>query len=86
MPLCIVSGLQRKINLFKVRFDFFIQRFQTNKSLFSSEGETALVIGEDAGLMKGLAAPSVIAALPQHPTEPATLVIDSTKPVYPRLP
>lgn len=35
--------------------------------------------------MKGLTTPSVITTLPGQRNEPATLVIDSTKPVYPRL-
>jgi hypothetical protein len=36
--------------------------------------------------MKGLTAPTtVVEVLPQQHTEPASLVIDSTKPVYPRL-
>jgi hypothetical protein len=44
------------------------------------------VIGEDAGLMKELAIPTtVIDMLPQQSTEPASLIIDSTKPIYPRL-
>jgi hypothetical protein len=49
------------------------------------EGEIAVVTGEDAGLIKGLTTPNVIEVLPQQHTEPATLIIDSTKPVYPRL-
>ncbi len=43
------------------------------------------VTGEDAGLMKSLTTPSVITTLPQQNNEPATLIIDSTKPIYPRL-
>lgn len=44
------------------------------------------VNGEDDDLMKGLeATPTVINILPQQPTEPTSLVIDSTKPIYPRL-
>jgi hypothetical protein len=36
--------------------------------------------------MKGLTAPmTVVEILPQSHTEPAPLIIDSTKPVYPRL-
>jgi len=36
--------------------------------------------------MKGLAAPTnVVEILPQQHTEPTSLIIDSTKPVYPRL-
>jgi hypothetical protein len=35
--------------------------------------------------MKGLAAGNVIEVLPQYHTEPGPMMIDSTKPVYPRL-
>ena len=49
------------------------------------EGEIAVVTGEDAGLMKGLTTPNVIQVLPAQHTEPSSLIIDSTKPVYPRL-
>lgn len=35
--------------------------------------------------MKDLSNPHVLNVLPGQHTEPATLVIDSTKPVYPRL-
>ena len=52
---------------------------------FIVEGDIAVVTGEDAGLMKGLTTPGVIGVLPQHHNEPATLIIDSTKPVYPRI-
>jgi len=54
-----------------------------NKSI--KKGEITVVTGEDAGLMKDLTAPSVIEVLPQQHTEPTSLIIDSTKPVYPRL-
>jgi len=63
-----------------------IRRFPTIKKQKSIEkGELAVVTGEDAGLMKGLTAPSVIEVLPAQHTEPTSLIIDSTKPVYPRL-
>ena len=63
------------------------KNFLRDKSVFVSfsEGELPVVTGEDAGLMKGLTSPSVLIALPGQHDEPATLVIDSTKPVYPRL-
>ena len=35
--------------------------------------------------MKGLTGPSAIDALPQQHLESTTVMIDSTKPVYPRL-
>jgi len=36
--------------------------------------------------MKGLSAPTTtVEILPQQHTEPASLIIDSTKPIYPRL-
>jgi hypothetical protein len=54
--------------------------------MLSLEGETMVVAGEDAGLMKGLTTPSVIEVLPAQHTEPTSLMIDSTKPVYPHLP
>jgi hypothetical protein len=41
--------------------------------------------GEDHGLIIGLNTPSVRNDKPQQNTEPTTLVIDSTKPIYPRL-
>ena len=44
-----------------------------------------MVTGEDAGLMRGLTTSHVVEALPQQHTEPAPLIIDSTKPVYPHL-
>jgi len=63
-----------------------IHRFCPGKKNQSIEkGEIAVITGEDAGLMKGLTAPSVIEVLPQYHNEPAPLIIDSTKPVYPRL-
>ena len=45
------------------------------------------ITGEDAGLMRGLAAPATVVevAPPSYSPEPPSLVIDSTKPVYPRL-
>lgn len=52
-----------------------------------SEGDVTIT-GEDAGLMKGLATPATIVNVPpppQYSPEPPSLVIDSTKPVYPRL-
>jgi hypothetical protein len=50
-----------------------------------SEGDVT-VTGEDDDLMKGVAAPTTLIDIPpqQHP-EPPSLVIDSTKPIYPRL-
>ena len=49
------------------------------------EGDLTIT-GEDAGLMKGLATPTTVVDIrpPQH-IEPTSLIIDSTKPVYPRL-
>ena len=41
--------------------------------------------GEDAGLIMGLNTSNVLTDKSQQNTEPATLVIDSTKPIYPRL-
>lgn len=61
-------------------FFFFFDRL-----IFISEGEIVVATGEDAGLMKSLTTPNVLTALPQQQTEPATLIIDSTKPIYPRL-
>ncbi len=55
------------------------------RQFWISEGEIAVVNGEDAGLMRDLTAPSVITVLPKKQTEPTALFIDSTKPVYPRL-
>lgn len=54
--------------------------------VFILEGDIT-VTGEDAGLIKGLTAPATIVdILPQQQqTESASLVIDSTKPIYPRL-
>jgi len=44
------------------------------------------ISGEEAGLMKGLTAPTtVVEILPQQHTQSPSLIIDSTKPVYPRL-
>jgi len=44
------------------------------------------VTGEDAGLMKEVAAPTTRIDIPaQQNAEPPSLVIDSTKPIYPRL-
>jgi len=49
-------------------------------SIFHSiiEGDIIVVSGEDAGLIRGL-------TIPQQHIEPTTLIIDSTKPVYPRV-
>jgi len=59
-----------------------IRRF---RSKHDKKGDVT-VTGEDAGLMKGLTAPTtVVEVLPQQSTEPTSLVIDSTKPIYPRL-
>ena len=44
-----------------------------------------MATGEDVDLMKNLTTPSVLTALPQQNNEPATLIIDSTKPIYPQL-
>jgi len=62
-----------------------IHRFYPAKKNKSIEKGEMVATGEDAGLMRGLTTPNVIEVLPQQNTEPATLVIDSTKPVYPRL-
>ncbi|UJR37794.1 hypothetical protein I4U23_030485 [Adineta vaga] len=64
-----------------------IRRFHPSKKqkLFQ-KGDITVISGEEAGLMKGLTASSVVDALPQQHTEPTSLIIDSTKPVYPRLP
>lgn len=45
------------------------------------------ITGEDAGLMKGLTTPAIVVDIPppSYSPEPPSLVIDSTKPVYPRL-
>ena len=55
------------------------------KNKWILEGDLT-VNGEDAGLIRGLTTqPTVIEILPQQYTEPAPLIIDSTKPIYPRL-
>jgi hypothetical protein len=49
------------------------------------EGDMTIT-GEDAGLMKSLTTPAtVVNILPQQHTEPQSLIIDSTKPLYPHL-
>lgn len=50
------------------------------------EGDVTIT-GEDAGLMKGLTTPAIVVDIPppSYSPEPPSLVIDSTKPVYPRL-
>jgi hypothetical protein len=81
MQLFVVFVQQRKRNPLKVRLILFV----FDRIIFISEGEIVGVTGEDAGLMKSLTTPSVIPTLPQQHNEPATLIIDSTKPIYPRL-
>lgn len=81
MQLFVVFVQQRKRNPLKVRLILFV----FDRIIFISEGEIVGVTGEDAGLMKSLTTPSVITTLPQQNNEPATLIIDSTKPIYPRL-
>ncbi|CAF1601801.1 unnamed protein product [Adineta ricciae] len=63
-----------------------IRRFHPSKKqkLFQ-KNDTTMVTGEDAGLMRGLTTSHVVEALPQQHAEPAPLIIDSTKPVYPHL-
>ena len=52
---------------------------------FCLEGDVT-ISAEEAGLIKELTAPSnVVETLPQQHMEPAPLIIDSTKPIYPRL-
>jgi len=66
-------------------FNGIVQRFSSRKGKKSTKSDVT-VTGEDAGLMKGLTAPTtVVEMLPQQYPEPAPLLIDSTKPVYPRL-
>ncbi len=50
------------------------------------EGDVTIT-GEDARLMKGLTTgpTTVLEMLPERRTEPASLMIDSTKPIYPTL-
>jgi len=59
-----------------------IRRFRSKKE---QKGDVT-ISGEEAGLMKGLTAPTtVVEILPQQHTQSPSLIIDSTKPVYPRL-
>ncbi|CAF1448350.1 unnamed protein product [Adineta steineri] len=61
-----------------------IRRFHpTKKDKLFQKNKMAAVVGEDAGLMRDLTTPNVIKILPQQHTEPTSLMIDSTKPVYP---
>lgn len=63
-----------------------IRRFGSRKGNKSIEKGDVTISGEDAGLMKGLTTPmNVIENVPKENNEPETLVIDSTKPIYPRL-
>jgi len=82
---CILSSV---VVFFCCRAAFLgiARRFRGKKGNTSIEKGDITITGEDAGLMKGLAAPTtVVEILPQQHTEPAPLIIDSTKPVYPRL-
>jgi len=66
----------------RAAFNGIIRRFRSKKG---QKGDITIT-GEDAGLMKGLAAPETIVEIPrQQQTEPTSLIIDSTKPIYPRL-
>jgi len=70
----------------RAAFNSIIRRFRTKNNNSSNEkGNVRMAHGEDAGLIKGLNSSNVVEILPEQHLEPTAVLIDSTKPVYPRL-
>ncbi|CAF0868160.1 unnamed protein product [Adineta ricciae] len=63
-----------------------VRRIRSKKGKKSATKGDVTISAEEAGLIKEITAPSnVVETLPQQHMEPAPLIIDSTKPIYPRL-
>ncbi|CAF1193067.1 unnamed protein product [Adineta steineri] len=71
----------------RAAFNGIVRRFRSKKGNNTIQKGDITISGEDAGLMKGLTAPAtVVEILPQQQyTGPPALIINSTKPIYPRL-
>ncbi|UJR08458.1 hypothetical protein I4U23_012728 [Adineta vaga] len=70
----------------RAAFNGIVRRFRSKKGNKSATKGDITISGEEAGLIKELtASPTVVEVLPRQNMEPAPLIIDSTKPIYPRL-
>ncbi|CAF3555517.1 unnamed protein product [Rotaria sp. Silwood1] len=70
----------------RAAFNRIIRRFRSSQGNKSSQKDITRTTGEDAVLMKELTASTgAVEVSSQQRIEPAPLIIDSTKPIYPRL-
>ncbi|CAF1018850.1 unnamed protein product [Rotaria sordida] len=70
----------------RAAFNRIMKRFRSQKENKSHQKVNVTTTGEDAILIKELTAPTVtVEILPQQQIVSAPLIIDSTKPIYPRL-
>ncbi|CAF4711243.1 unnamed protein product [Rotaria sp. Silwood1] len=70
----------------RAAFNRIIRRFRSSQGNKSSQKDITRTTGEDAVLMKELtASTAAVEVSSQQRIEPAPLIIDSTKPIYPRL-